>query len=146
MGPSGPTNLQISGDAPGIVADYVEQKIGAPMLFINGAEGNMAPIYSVYPTPAAGHLGEFRRLLGDRILQANERVAGMTTDVVLTESETIVETPLRPGLTWPSELGKYIRTLPDDKKLVQFPSVSCRLTGTPCLWGAPARIVLRVRD
>ena len=91
----GPTNLQISGDAPGIVADYVEQKIGAPMLFINGAEGEMRlGAYSVYPTPAAGHLGEFRRLLGDRILQANERVAGMTTDVVLTESETIVETPL----------------------------------------------------
>ena len=27
-------NLQISGDAPGIVADYVEQEIGAPLLFI----------------------------------------------------------------------------------------------------------------
>ena len=40
-------NLKISGDAPGIVAEYVEEKIGAPMLFINGAAGNLAPIYSV---------------------------------------------------------------------------------------------------
>jgi hypothetical protein len=35
----GPQNLLISGDAPGIVADYVEQKLGAPMLYINGAAG-----------------------------------------------------------------------------------------------------------
>jgi neutral ceramidase len=146
----GPANLEISGDAPGIVADYVEQKIGAPMLFINGAEGNMAPIYSVYPSPAAGHLGEFRRLLGDRILEANERVAGMTTDVVLTESEAIVESPLRPGLSWPSELGKYIRTLPDDKKLVQIPVRFLQINRDTVLWGAPLELfceyAIDVRD
>ena len=146
----GPANLEISGDAPGVVADYVEQKIGAPMLFINGAEGNMAPIYSVYPTPVAGHLGEFRRLLGDRILQANERVAGMTTDVVLTESEMTVETPLRPGLTWTSELGKYIRTLPDNTKLVLIPVRFLQVNRDTVLWGAPVELfceyAIDVRD
>ncbi|MEZ4969598.1 MAG: neutral/alkaline non-lysosomal ceramidase N-terminal domain-containing protein [Flavobacteriaceae bacterium] len=50
-------NLKISGDVPGIVSEYVEQKIGAPVLFINGAAGNLAPIYSTYPTPGSGHLG-----------------------------------------------------------------------------------------
>jgi neutral ceramidase len=131
----GSENLKISGDAPGVVADYVEQKIGAPMLFINGAEGNM---------------GEFRRLLGDRILQANERVAGMTTDVVLTESETTVETPLRPGLTWPSELGKYIRTLPDGTKLVRIPIRFLQVNRDTVLWGAPVELfcefAIDVRD
>src|SRR6202022_1258204 len=38
-------NLEISGDAPGVAAAYVEQKIGAPVLYVNGAAGNMAPIY-----------------------------------------------------------------------------------------------------
>src|SRR5436190_14345742 len=42
-------NELISGDAPGVVAAYVEQKLGAPVLFINGAAGDTAPIYSVYP-------------------------------------------------------------------------------------------------
>ena len=46
-------NLLIGGDAPGIVESYVEQKIGAPMLYVNGAAGNIAPIYSVYPNPKA---------------------------------------------------------------------------------------------
>lgn len=32
-------NTLISGDVPGIIAEYVERKVGAPMLFINGAEG-----------------------------------------------------------------------------------------------------------
>ncbi|HKH63272.1 MAG TPA: neutral/alkaline non-lysosomal ceramidase N-terminal domain-containing protein, partial [Flavitalea sp.] len=59
----------ISGDAPGIVSQYVEEKLGAPLLFINGAAGNLAPIYSVYPNPRAGHLMQFRVLLGDKILQ-----------------------------------------------------------------------------
>ena len=39
------------------------------VLYINGAAGNIAPIYSVYPTPSSGHLSQFRVLLGDRILR-----------------------------------------------------------------------------
>ena len=71
------------------------------MVFINGAEGNLAPIYSVYPDFKSGHLGEFRVLLGDRILEANKRIVEMTSDVVLTASEETIETPLRPDLVWP---------------------------------------------
>jgi hypothetical protein len=52
----GQTSLKLTGDAPGVVAQYVEQKLGAPMLFLNGAEGDLAPIYSVYPDPESGHL------------------------------------------------------------------------------------------
>ena len=73
----------ISGDAPGIVSTYVEEKIGAPLLFINGAAGNLAPIYSVYPSPESGHLGEFRVLLGDKILDANRKISTTTKEVTL---------------------------------------------------------------
>src|SRR5699024_9724702 len=41
----GPGNTLISGDAPGIVSKYLEKELGAPILFINGAAGNIAPIY-----------------------------------------------------------------------------------------------------
>jgi neutral ceramidase len=46
----GGESSQISGDAPGIVSQYVEQQIGVPLLFINGAAGNLAPIYWCSPT------------------------------------------------------------------------------------------------
>jgi len=59
-------NLKISGDAPGVVAAYVEEQIGGTVLYVNGAAGNIAPIYSVYPDPSSGHLSQFRVLLGDR--------------------------------------------------------------------------------
>lgn len=39
-------NTLISGDLQGVVAEYVEGQIGAPLLFIQGAAGNIAPIYT----------------------------------------------------------------------------------------------------
>ena len=62
--------MEISGDGPGIVASYVEEKLGAPMLYINGAAGNLAPIYTTQRDIRSAHLGEFRVLLGDKILAA----------------------------------------------------------------------------
>jgi neutral ceramidase len=56
-------NLLISGEAPGTVAEYVERKLDAPTLYINGATGDLAPIYTVYPDPESGHLSQFRVLL-----------------------------------------------------------------------------------
>ena len=79
----GEDNLEISGDVTGVVSEYVEQKIGVPVLFINGAAGNLAPIYSVYPTPEAGHLSQFRVLLGDKILEANKKILSTSDSVKL---------------------------------------------------------------
>ena len=106
----GGANLEISGDAPGIVSDYVEQKTGVPLIFINGAAGNLAPIYSVYPSPKSGHLGEFRVLLGDKILDANRMISTTTREVILSAGSLIVETPRKAGLSWPSDFGNYTRT------------------------------------
>ena len=53
-------NTLITGDAPGIVADYVEEKLGVPMLYVNGAAGNQAPIYTVYPDFKSGHLSNLK--------------------------------------------------------------------------------------
>ncbi len=49
----GGANLEISGDAPGVVSEYVESKTGVPLLYINGQRGkHRALIYSVYPSAA----------------------------------------------------------------------------------------------
>lgn len=140
----GPPNLKISGDAPGIVSHYVEQKLGAPMLFLNGAEGDMAPIYSGYTEPKSGHLDDFPVLLGDRILEANRRISETTSDVVLALGEHIVETPLRTGLRWPPELKQYTRIVPGGGTLVRIPVWFLQINKDTVLWGAPLELFCQI--
>jgi hypothetical protein len=143
----GPANTLISGDAQGIVSEYVEQKIGAPMLYINGAAGNLAPIYSVYDNPRSGHLKQFRALLGERILAANRELRVTTDDVTLEPAAITVETPLKPGLKPVSELKDYI--LPD-AGLVRLPVRLLKINRDIAIWAAPlelfCEIAMEVRD
>jgi hypothetical protein len=141
----GEQNLQISGDAPGIVSEYVEQQIGAPVLFINGAAGDLAPIYSVYPTPQEGHLGQFRVLLGDKILEANKKIVSATEEVRLKSSELIVETPRKAGLGWSADLNKYTST----KKginMVRLPLRFLKINEDVAIWSAPIELFCEVAN
>lgn len=145
----GGQNLLISGDCPGVVASYVESKTGAIALFVNGAAGNMAPIYSVYPNPKAGHLSEFNVLLGDRILDANRALGPAVPRVHLWAGEKIVESPLREGLTWPENLPRFIRAAEAGPPLVRMPVRFLRINDT-LVWGAPVEmfceIAMHVRE
>jgi len=130
---------QISGDGPGIVSAYVERKLGAPMLYVNGAAGNIAPIYSVYPTPKSAHLSEFGVLLGDRILEANRLLAAPAGEVRLQSMETFVETPRKAGLGWPVGLERYAAK--DGQ--VRIPVRYLRLNDT-VLWAAPVEMFCEI--
>jgi len=142
----GSKNLKISGDAPGIVCDYVEEKTGVPLLFINGALGNMAPIYSVYPDPQSGHLGQFRVLLGDKILDANEKISSTTDNVVLSPGSLIVETPRKPNLGWPSDFGNYTRTSNTGVDLVRLPVRFLKINDDIAIWGAPLELFCEISN
>jgi hypothetical protein len=130
-------NLLISGDAPGTVSAYVEQKLGAPVLYVNGAAGNLAPIYSVYPDAKSGHLSQFNVLLGDRILAAAKSLGPPTADVSLWAGEKIVETPQKDGLSWPEELRTYAS--PGPHPMVRLPVRFLRLNDT-LIWAAPVEL------
>jgi hypothetical protein len=140
-------NLKVSGDGPGVVSAYLEQKLGGTVLYVNGAAGNIAPIYSVYPTPSAGHLSQFRVLLGDRVLAALASLGPGTADVTMRHAEKIVETPRKEGLAWPEELGAYAAT--DGRALVRLPIRFVRINDT-VIWSAPVEmfceIAMDVRD
>ena len=147
----GEENKLISGDAPGIVADYVEEKLGAPMLYIQGAAGNMAPIYSVYPDFESGHLSQFRVLLGDRILEANRQLGPTTSDVRLSLDMQTVETPLRKdNLAWPPGLGDYLRKTSTGAAVVRIPVRFLQINEDIAIWAAPlelfCEIGMNVRD
>ena len=131
--------LEISGDAQGIVAGYVEQKLGAPMLYINGAAGNIAPIYSVYPNPRSGHLTQFNVLLGDKILAANRSIGAATGDVKVWAGEKWVETPRKKGLDWTEDLVDYARTSPSGTPLVRLPVRFLKINDT-AIWSAPVEM------
>jgi len=130
-------NLLISGDGPGTVSAYVEQKLGAPVLYVNGAAGNLAPIYSVYPDPKSGHLSQFNVLLGDRILAAIKSMGPATADVSLSAGEKIVATPQKDGLAWPDELSAYATPAP--RPMVRLPVRFLRINDT-LIWAAPVEL------
>ncbi|MBL0157055.1 MAG: neutral/alkaline non-lysosomal ceramidase N-terminal domain-containing protein [Bryobacterales bacterium] len=136
----GGKNQLISGDAPGIVAAYVEQKLGAPMLFLNGATGDIAPIYSVYDDFKRVRITEFNVLLGDRIVQASRALAPAASPVNLKAGEVIVETPLRAGLQWPEELAAYLT--PESQ--VRLPVRFLRINAETEVWAAPLELFCEI--
>jgi len=136
----GGKNQLISGDAPGIVAAYVEEKLGAPMLFINGATGDIAPIYSVYDDFKRVRITEFNVLLGDRIVQANHGLMPAESGVSLKASEEDVALPLKPGLTWPEELSAYITP----QSQVRLPLRFLRVNKETVIWAAPLELFCEI--
>lgn len=141
----GPQHLEISGDAPGIVSQYVEEQLGAPLLFINGAAGNLAPIYSVYPSPKAGHLSQFKVLLGNRILEANKKITATTPQVKLRAGALTVETPRKPGLGWPEDLGRYTASKAGNN-LVLLPVRFLKINEEVAIWSAPLELFCEVSN
>ena len=139
-------NTQISGDAPGIVSEYVEEKLGVPLLFINGAAGNLAPIYSVYPNPSAGHLNQFKVLLGDKILSANKEIVSNRSDVKLFTGSLIIETPRKPGLSWPKDLYGYTQTSASGEHTVLLPARFLKINEDVAIWSLPVELFCEISN
>lgn len=142
----GAQNLLVSGDVTGTVAAYVERRTGVPMLFINGAAGDLAPIYSGYADPREGQLAQFEVLLGDRILAANDTAPATTGDVTLKLGALTVETPLKAGLAWPAELAAYVRRDPDGAQRVGIPVRFLQLNADVAIWCAPLELFCEVSN
>ncbi len=142
----GAESRQISGDVPGVVSRYLERKTGAVALFINGAAGNLAPIYSVQPSPRAAHLDEFELLLGERILDAVHTIGWRPEKVTLRVGSATFETPRRPGLGWPEDMGAYTRSVPGGGDLVRLPVRFLRINDDVAIWGAPLELFCEVSN
>ena len=136
----GPQNKLISGDVAGTVAPYVEEKLGAPMLFINGAAGDMAPIYTVQADFRAAHITEFNVLLGDRILTANKSIRTPAAEVRLRPLVKIVETPRREGFGWTEEIGDYLKAAPGETGVIRMPVRFLIINDDLALWAAPVEL------
>lgn len=134
----------ISGDAQGIVSEYVEKETGAMMLYINGAAGNIAPIYSTQPGPE--RLKEFEPLLGDRIIEANAKMKHSTQEVALKLGSTVLETPRREGLNWPEYMNGYTQKSPTGEWMVKMPIRFLRINRDVAIWTAPVELFCEVSN
>lgn len=137
---------QISGDAPGIVSEYFEQETGIPLLFINGAAGNIAPLYSTYPNPRAGHLSQFRVLLGDKIIDAYKKICHTTNKVTLNAESVIVETQKKPELGWPNDLGDYLYTTSTGVDMIRVPVGFLKINDNIAIWSAPLELFCEISN
>jgi len=136
----GGQNKLISGDGPGVVAAYVEGKMGAPMLFLNGAAGDVAPIYSGYDDFKRLRITEFNVLLGDRIVEASRTLAASVPEVRLKAGEEVVVTPLKAGLEWPTELAGYLSA----DSQVRLPVRFLKINAETVLWAAPLELFCEI--
>ena len=128
----------ISADGPGTVSNYVEEKTGATMLFINGAAGNIAPIYSTQPNTF--RLKEFESLLGEKIIDANKRMNASDSNVVLKMGSTVVETPRKEGLKWPQYLDRYTSEDANGVQTVKLPLRFLNINKDIAIWAAPLEL------
>lgn len=131
-------NLLISGDAPGTVTAYLESKLGGTVLYEQGAAGNLAPIYSVYPDARSGHLSEFNVLLGDKILDAARRMSPPTADVSLWLGQSTIDTPRKPSLAWPDDLAAYSAS-EAGRAMVKLPVRFLRINDA-IVWSLPVEL------
>jgi hypothetical protein len=146
----GGDNRLISGDVTGIAAQYVERSSGVPLLFINGAEGNVAPLHSVGSNIEDLRLKEYDTLLGERILAANAAIGNTTADVTLKVGKSVVETPRKAGLGWLDVLADYSAISADGTPQVRVPVYSLTINSDTVIWAAPlelfSEISLSIRE
>jgi hypothetical protein len=140
----GQKNTLVSGDAPGTVVNYVEGKIQAPMLYINGAAGDLAPIYTVQDDFRAAHITEFNVLLGDRILAANRALPPGTADVNLRGGEKWVESPRRQGFGWDPEIGDRLLPSRGENGYVRLPVRFLTVNDELAVWSAPVELFCEI--
>ncbi len=142
-------NTLITGDAPGWVSSYVEEKLGVPMLFVNGAEGNVAPFPTVGNDPNDPRIGSFDDTLGEPILALNASIGTTTGDVKLVTAKVLIDTPRKEGLGWIDTLAEFASTSPEGEPLVRVPAYTLTINDDTVVWAAPlelfSEIALNVR-
>jgi hypothetical protein len=85
-------------------------------------------------------------LLGDRIIEANEKISAETTEVKLASGSQILETARKPELGWPTDLGNYTKTSKDGKNYVRMPVRFLKINNDVAIWGAPIELFCEVSN
>lgn len=137
-------NTLITGDAPGWASSYVEEKLGVPMLFVNGAEGNIAPLPTVGNNLDDPRIKGFDATLGEPIVALNTSITATTGDVKLASDRILIDTPRKEGLGWIDTLTEFATTSPEGKPLVRVPVYTLTINGDTVIWAAPIELFCEI--
>jgi neutral ceramidase len=85
-------------------------------------------------------------LLGDKILDANKKIASTTDQVSLTAGALTVETPLKPGLEWSADLAAYTRTTKTGTRIVKLPIRFLKINDDVAIWSAPVELFVEIAN
>lgn len=140
----GGSSTVVSGDVTGAVNAYLEERTGAVSLFLNGAAGNLAPIYRARGEAETRLLRRFEVLLGEPALEAWQRARPPAGDLRLAASRIVLETPMRPGLEWSDELRDYHRLDDEGAPWLRVPLRFLRLADDLVLWSAPMELFCEI--
>ncbi len=136
----GAGNCHISGDIPGTVSSYVESVMGVPVLFINGAAGNISPIYTNQTDPGTRKLSHYCRLLGDKIIEASRKIDEFEEKVRIGTTSLVFKTPGREDLNWPDGYEKYNHTAGTGQNQVMVPLSFLNINNDIAIWAAPLEL------
>mgnify|MGYP006172922597 CR=1 FL=1 len=84
--------------------------------------------------------------LGDRILEANEKIVSTTGEVRIVSGSQTLETPRKPELGWPKELTMYNRTSKEGLNFVRMPVRFLKLNNDIAIWSAPIELFCEVSN
>lgn len=145
----GPNNTLISGDVPGVVAEYFEEETGVPLLFINGAAGNIAPLYSfpVYQDHKEAYFSQFEILLGEKVVDAYQSITAIINNVRIRTDTFLVETPRKDGMNWPATSGQSSsRRTPEGQFMVKIPIHFLEINEEIAIWTAPLELFCEISN
>lgn len=91
-------------------------------------------------------MGEFRVLLGDKILEANSKIKYPVDEVKLMPDEIVVETSRKPGLGWTDDLSRYAVIKKSGDTLVRLPVRLLKINKDIAVWSAPIELFCEVSN
>ena len=89
---------------------------------------------------------QFQVLLGDKILQANQKISSTTGQVKLSTGALSVETPSKDSLKWPADFSNYTRTTTTGSTIVKIPVRFLKINEEVAIWCAPVELFVEIAN
>lgn len=142
-------NLYISGDVPGLISRYVQEKLGAPVLFINGAAGNLAPntlLQVGKSVPKDTSMVVFKRALGDKIVEVYKSIIQLTPSMRISSGSLPIESLRKKSLTWIPELKAYEKKNTKGEDVVILPARFLKFNQSLAIWSLPGELFCEISN
>jgi hypothetical protein len=145
----GQDNLFISGDVPGLISTYVQEKLKTPVLFINGAAGNLAPNTRLAGEKAVlkdSSMNIFKKVLGDKVIDVYKSIDRLTNSMRMGTGALNIETLRKKNIRWIPELKAYEKKNSAGEDLVVLPARFLKFNQELAIWSLPGELFCEISN